>query len=158
MWLKGYTYDFTGIATWARHNNNLLNQNHDIYGQMRNVHDTTTDLDEVTLGYSAGGLRTMKWFYHWVDTCGPGGGPLGPMAMGGGFPPPPPCNPFFQFDFTYYIRGQNGQVLAEYADLDGSPTARYIYAGSQRIAMVDSLDNVYYYLNCSAPQILVRFG
>ena len=38
-------------------------------------------------------------------------------------------------------------MLAEYADLDESPTARYIYAGSQRIALLDSLGNVYYCLN-----------
>jgi RHS repeat-associated protein len=37
--------------------------------------------------------------------------------------------------------------LAEYADLEGSPSARYIYAGSQRIAMIDSAGAVYYYLN-----------
>jgi len=28
--------------------------------------------------------------------------------------------------------------LAEYADLEGSPTARHVYAGSQRIGMLDA--------------------
>ncbi len=67
-------------------------------------------------------------------------------AMGGGGLPPLPC-PQWVSDTTYYVRGQDGRVLAEYADLGGQPTARYIYAGSNKIAMIDSLDNVYYYIN-----------
>ena len=55
--------------------------------------------------------------------------------------------PYYESDWTYYVRGQSGKVLAEYEDLDEDPTARYVYAGSQRIAMLDSLGNVYYYLN-----------
>jgi len=45
------------------------------------------------------------------------------------------------------LKGGPPDVLAEYADLDGAPMARYVYAGSQRIAMIDSTGAVYYYLN-----------
>lgn len=70
---------------------------------------------------------------------------LGGAALGGGGPPLG-CI-VMQEARTYYVRGQSGKVLAEYEDLDEDPSARYIYAGSQRIAMIDSDDNVYYYLN-----------
>ncbi len=62
-------------------------------------------------------------------------------------PGPDSCLPYYESIYTYYVRGQDGQVLAEYTDLYGPPTARYIYAGSQRIAMIDGSDSVYYYLN-----------
>ena len=43
---------------------------------------------------------------------------------------------------TYYLRGADGTVLAEYSDQNLS--ARYIYAGSRRIARVASSGNRYY--------------
>jgi RHS repeat-associated protein len=58
------------------------------------------------------------------------------------------CDVYYS-EMTYYVLGQGGQVLAEYDSLSAStpPKARYVYAGSQRIAMVDAQNRVYYYLN-----------
>ena len=71
---------------------------------------------------------------------------LGGMMMQISQPPAYDCH-VYHSEKTYYVLGQGGQVLAEYADLAGAPKARYIYAGSQRIAMLDSSNIVYYYLN-----------
>ncbi len=147
--LQKYLYDKNGNAKWAWDYNKQLALTYDIDNQLRAVHDEPTDYDQVIYGYSAGGLRVWKWFIHEVDTCT--AGPLGGLMMapmGGGLPPLDSCEgPVMLYDWTYYVRGQSGNVLAEYVDLDGQPVARYIYAGSQRIAMLDSLGNVYYYLN-----------
>ena len=44
---------------------------------------------------------------------------------------------------TYYLRGADGSVLAEY-DGTGDLTARYVYAGNRRIARVASSSTSYY--------------
>ncbi|MCH9032653.1 MAG: hypothetical protein IIB00_10405, partial [candidate division Zixibacteria bacterium] len=53
-------------------------------------------------------------------------------------PPPPPTCEYRDSSFTIYVRGAGGDVLAEFSDIYGiNLKNRYIYAGSQRIAMVD---------------------
>ncbi len=149
--LQRYEYDGAGNAIRAWYWTKDLRMTYDLYGQMINVRDWVPDYNQVTYGYSAGGERVWKLYAHWEDPCSDTSGtePLGSEmmgAMGGGGLPPLPC-PQWISDTTYYVRGQNDRVLAEYAALGGQPTARYIYAGSQKIAMVDSLDNFYYYIN-----------
>jgi hypothetical protein len=47
---------------------------------------------------------------------------------------------------VYYVRGANGEVLAEY-DGGGNLLAEYVYANGQRIAKINPGGNVDFYLN-----------
>jgi hypothetical protein len=131
------------------------NLSYDIHNQLKQVIDDTATYQGIVIyDYSPGGLRVKKRFNHWVDTCDVSPDPDPDpdpeemsMMMYIPWPPVDPCVPGYSNDYTYYVRGQSGNVLAEYHDLDEDPAARYVYAGSQRIAMIDSANNVYYYLN-----------
>ena len=143
---KQYVYDANGNVTWANHGG-PKDLSLDVYNQLTCVYDQNTTLDQIRFGYSPSGLRVWKLYYYEVDPCldSTGGGEPEMLMM---MPPPPDtCEPYYESSYTYYVRGQNGEVLAEYTDLEGDPSARYVYADGQRIAMVDASGNVYYYLN-----------
>ena len=140
-----YDYDANGNVTWVWNWMTDLALGYTYYGQLGKIIDQATSWDQVLYSYSTSGQRIRKWFWHEVDTCMD---TVGQQQMMMYIPPgPDSCVPYFESIYTYYVRGQGGQVLAEYTNLYGQPTARYIYAGSQRIAMIDASDNVYYYLN-----------
>ena len=160
-------YDANGSRSnlWPKH---LLSY-YDLYGQLKTVQDSVNFRDYIKFGYNTAGQRVWKHYHYEEDTCTVPIGPLGlleyqefylPLPYGlawrwilGAQPPPSvPCWKGYD-EWTYYLRGKDGKVLAEYESLDTNsqgfgpfPKRQYIYAGNQRIAMLDE-SGVYFYLN-----------
>ena len=146
--VKRYEYDANGNVTWAWDKRALFK--YDLYNQLYETRDSSGDDGRVQYAYNAGGERVWKW-YTWVeDTCTVDpGGPIDSLLEGGvmmGMPPGPICE-IMHIEPTYYVRGMD-KVLAEYDTLAPAlPRNKYIYAGNQRIAMRDSQNRLYFYLN-----------
>ena len=122
--------------------------------------DHSQGYNYVTFGYNTAGERVWKEHEYWHWTSG-GGGPLGAEGtggslllgdslLGGGFEtlggPGGGGGWYIHTNGTYYVRS-GGKVLAEYSSLTGSPSFKFIYAGEQRIAMIDGNGYMYFYMN-----------
>ncbi|MFH2035306.1 MAG: hypothetical protein ABIJ45_02795, partial [Candidatus Zixiibacteriota bacterium] len=98
-------------------------------------------------GYNHAGLRVYKNLaYNWRDTCETGGiESFGMMSLDIGEPPLTRYCTFWDTLETRYIRSISGNTLMK--DTHGNDNdVWYIYAGDDRIAMVDNSDDVHYYL------------
>jgi len=139
-----YTYDASGNVD----SSDFL-YTYDLYNQLNRV-DTSGGSAYLRFGYSVAGERIWKE-YHWAYLDSTGGDdsipifPLGMMMMGGGGGVPPQI--VQDSSITWYIRGADGKVLAEYDPLDSTYLHTFIYAGDQRIAMFDKLGALHFYLN-----------
>ncbi|MEW6412578.1 MAG: RHS repeat-associated core domain-containing protein [Candidatus Zixiibacteriota bacterium] len=130
--------------------------------------------DEITFAYNNSGDRVVKkYYYHYRDLCVnndpdsnidasqqrgyqeayrsayEGDDPNTVELAAAGGPPKEYCTYSAAVE-THYVRGAGGKVLAEYEIApDGVYTLvrKYVYAGDQRIAMIDAQGGVYFYLN-----------
>jgi len=119
---------------------------YDIYNQLRWADSLGTDY--LKFGYNVAGERVWK-YYHWTYIDSSGGKdslPVLPLLMmmggGGGIP-----QIVHDSAITWYIRGADGKVLAEYDPVNEEYLHTFIYAGNQRIAMFDKLGALHFYLN-----------
>ncbi len=131
--------------------------NYDCYNQLNRARWGKPDSSHTLwFGYSTAGQRVYKNHYHYytIENCDDPyeePDPGGVVYRSPSFPPPDDDNCYFH-DTTYtrYVRGK-GKVLAEY--VDGGHIAgfnlknTYIYAGDQRIAMIDRFGTTHFYLN-----------
>ena len=126
--------------------------------------------DYVKFGYNVGGERVYKEYkYYYRDICDghqhwPPDGPLeagfenegdtlstlelgGAIMSSGTLPPGDTLCIFNKTTYTRYIVSK-GKILAEYSGVTGSSREfTFIYAGDQRIAMIDHDGKLHFYLN-----------
>lgn len=116
---------------------------------------TSIGADTIRYAYDNDGNRVFKAYtYQWRQLCDQqtkagGGGELEEEDTR--YPPYDTASLYCVFSdtkYTYYVLDQGGRVLAEQSTPSpSSATARFIYAGSQRIAMRDATNKLHYFLN-----------
>ena len=141
--LNMYTYDANGNVVYDSANH--VTFLYDIYNQLD--YSCKGKGNYVSYGYDVDGNRVWKEYrYIAYDTVLP---PPDPEPHEKGRTVSDAGKGFIEYDstFTWYIRGADNTVLGEYDPIDSVYLYRYIYAGGQRIAMIDQNDKLHFYLN-----------
>ncbi len=147
------SYDAMGNVT--KHSGKKASMTYDQFNRLIMVTvKTSIGADTIRYAYDASGNRVFKAYtYQWRRRCDQqtkAGAGVG-VEEDPRFPPADTDSRYCTFTdtkYTYYVLDLAGRVLAEQtAPSPQSATARFIYAGSQRIGMRDGTNRLHYFLN-----------
>ena len=108
---------------------------------------TDIGTDKIWYDYDKDGQRIMKRFLDWqIVECDSGGIPPIPRGMRG--PSQENCTES-SLNVSHYVRAMGKTLMKCFGDWNSTgsiDTVKYIFAGDERIALVDNDENIFYYL------------